>query len=65
MNSAKYNIKTQKPVAFPYTNTENLERESKKKKILCKIASKKYLGKNLRRWKTYMLKTINKNVRWK
>lgn len=49
MNSAKYNIKTQKPVVFSYTNNENLERESKKKKILCKIASKKYLGKNLRR----------------
>lgn len=32
MNSAKYNSKTQKPVAFPYTNIENLERESKKKK---------------------------------
>lgn len=51
MNSAKYNIKTQKPVAFPYTNIENLERESKKKKNPMQNRIQKISGKKFKEMK--------------
>ena len=54
---ARYNINTQKSLAFAYTNNEKIERETIPFTIVKKII--KYLGTYLpKELKTYIYKTI-------